>query len=195
MMKPKITMNSQSRLPEDEHGRRPGHPMPGRQTLLLAEAAGPDWLNTSTTTIRTLLVDDLELDGYWTREGRRYRYLVYRDSVEKFLTNHGPFPAAKHRRRPAATNPSPIPHTYAEHADPSQHQLRVLQLEELVRCQSSVIAKLQAAAEHHDAATEHRRAAEAEDAKSTRLIREAVDEYARLAALEGIPNDPSSAHF
>jgi len=75
----------------------------------------------------------------------------------------------------------------------SKLQLRILGLQETVRCQSVVIEKLQQAMSEQSAASNFLRQAESARSRATDLVREASEAYARLVALEGIPDDPSSA--
>lgn len=67
---------------------------------------------------------------------------------KSFIADYGTFPAAQQRRR-ATTSSTPMSAVPADstttHTETSRLHLRVLQLQEVVRCPSNVITKLQAA--------------------------------------------------
>lgn len=182
------------RLEEDPSGVRPGHPKAGWDRMPCAEAAADDWLHTSAQTVRAL-IERGDLDGYWQRSGRIYNFWTYRQALEQFITSYGRYPEAQRhladrRRTKSAANKR------GRQADPvetSRLQLRILGLQETVRCQSAVIEKLQLAMTAQDAVADHLRKAEGAGARAAELLREANEEYQRLISLEGIPDDPSTA--
>ena len=179
-------------LPEDSLGLRPNHPVPGAEKLSSADAARR--LHTTGQTIRSLIERD-DLHGYWQRVGKVYRFWAYRHAVEQFLASFGQFPDAQ-KKLTALRRPSQRPRGdhrgQSSDPDTSKLQLRVLGLQETVRCQSAVIAKLQQAMHAQDAVADFLRQAETASSRVTKLVREANDEYSRLVALEGMPDDPSS---
>src|ERR1700738_655074 len=150
-------------LPADTTtGTRPGHPQAGRGTLTCAEAAGADWLKTSTQTVRTL-IEQGDLDGYWQRTGAVYRFWVYRDAAEQFLASFGPFPDAR-RRRAAGRRGSASTVAASGHSEGANEitrlNLQVMGLQETVRCQSAVMQKLRAAMIEQEIAADHLRHAD-----------------------------------
>ena len=188
-----MTTRRREPLPEDaETGTRPGHPVVGREVLTCTEAAGADWLRTTTQTVRTL-IEHGELDGYWQRTGAVYQFRVYRDAAEQFLALFGPFPAAR-RRRAAGRRPASTIAAHSQHHDDiTRLNLQVMGLQETVRCQSTVIQKLRAAMTEQEIAADHLRHADSARSRAAKLVGEANDEYQRLVSLAGIPDDPSNA--
>lgn len=97
-----------------------GTPHEGRGVVSTRTAA--DRLETTTTSVRALVACG-DLDGYWERTGKRLRWFVYSDSLDRFLSLYGPL-SGKRRRgsdridlrsrrlvpRPAHTTPPTLPH-------------------------------------------------------------------------------------
>jgi hypothetical protein len=136
------------------------------------------------------------LDGYWQRVGRIYRFWTYRQAVERFLASYGRFPEARRHLADRRRTDSPAnqrARLQTGSAETSRLQLRILGLQETVRCQSAVIEKLKLAMTEQEVVANHLRQAESADARAAKLLSEANDEYHRLVSLEGIPDNPSAA--
>jgi hypothetical protein len=179
-------------LAEDSLGLRPHHPVPGVDKVPCADAATQ--LGTTSQTVRSL-IERGDLDGYWQRVGQIYLFWAYRPAIEDFVASFGQFPeaqktlGARRRSRRSLGNDRRGP---ASAPDTSKLQLRILGLQETVRCQSVVIEKLQQAMSQQEAVSNFLRQAGDAASRAGELVREANEEYRRLVSLEGVPDDASS---
>lgn len=192
-------MDSPPRKPlaEDASGVRPGHPKTEWDRMECAEAARETWLHTTSQTVRAL-IERGDLDGYWKRApgGRKYNFWTYRQAVEQFITSFGRFPEARRHladRRRTLSGTKQRGQRQRDATEASRLQLRILGLQETVRCQSAVIEKLRLAMTAQETVAAHLRQAESAGARAAKLLGEANEEYHRLVSLEGIPDNPSAA--
>jgi hypothetical protein len=198
-------------LVEDQSGHRPGHPELGRESVASAQAARPNWLNTSTTTVRQL-IERGELDGYWWRTGMTYRWHAYVDDVERFVAEHGRFPHARSRSRRSDLVPRSaggrrsdeeglLRQILAElrdqrslsnqvHLTTERQSARLLVLEDAVRRLGAANSTLtEAVAAQEDAARYLRKADEARS-RALRLVTSAGEQSASVVSAMGVPDFP-----
>jgi hypothetical protein len=110
----------------------------------------------------------------WQRVGKVYRFWTYRNAVERFIASFGRFPEARQRRTGSGTIPrGRLP---AAVGDTARLQLRILGLQETVRCQSAVIEKLKLkqAMTEQGAVANYLRQAESASVRAAQLLSETI---------------------
>lgn len=175
-------MRKQNPLPIAADGYRDGHPRVGATEL--SSRAAADLLNTSTTTIRRLITEDL-LDGYWRRQGKIYCYKVYAEAAETFLAQYGPFPGAAKRLRSASTTATSRPRPEPVH---SPSGAAVLRLQHTVLRQQRALDLMQEAFRSQEQARKAERKANRKTEQASKMLRRAIAELTEIGAVDGIPD-------